>query len=375
MQFASLNVYNSMESVVRTVLPGDADDGSWTSDMFVHWPQVLFESRTSRSGLVPLSCNGYSMYVPFEYLLAVRESLCPARSPTVEDGRPQVGDSAAPAVVEPRRREPLPRRKAEDLRERIASSSQLDGRTARRPERGARSGGEVDALESTRMAPQGRAEPRVRSPGRTSAEPRSDRGRRTGAAREPRSATPRSAGGASRAEPQSRPATAPSSRPSAREPASGSRAGDASRAGSRRADLRPMRAAVVGRRKSNEARPPPTFGGGGLFSGEESMKLEANRPRGDGVAAPASGWWSGGRRSAGKKRRAVSGLGLLGSRRTGVRRPRGAGAGPRPGAGRARGEPHRAGFSREIAPATGCSPRSTAPASPASRPPSTGPTA
>lgn len=227
MHFASANAYRAMESVASMVLPSTADDGSWTSDMYVHWPNVLYDSRSRGAGLVPLSCNGYTMYVPLQHLLAAREAICTASAPRPGADQPQPGDSAS--SVEPRRRAPLlPKRQAEELRERISSSTQLEGPRARRPQEGARSGAEADRVERARVAPRG---DRGRSQAAPSREPRSAT---------PRSATPRKADGA-RAEPRSRPAATPSRGTTAREPVSrpATRSGDAPRAGSGRPSCDP----------------------------------------------------------------------------------------------------------------------------------------
>ena len=72
-----------------------------------------------------------------------------------------------------------------------------------------------------------------------------------------------------------------------------------------------------------------------------------------------------------REARRVPRLGLLGPPDPRLRRPGGARADPRPRARRARRQPHRAACSPATAPATSCSRRCTAPASPTSRPPST----
>ena len=227
-QFAAFNAYGAMETLATMVLPSAVNDDGWTSDMYVHWPEVLHDRRSA--GLVPLTCNGYTMYVPFEQLLAVRQAIC---GPMDESPTPPVvpGDSAGgeTGIVQPKRRAPLPKAQAAELRERITSSTQLE---RRQPEeaRGARSASE--RFRGVREVEPLGAEPRARSGVRAGQQGRAarDRGADAGSA-EPRSAPP-----------PSRPAAEPS-RPAVREPAARPipRSGDAPRAQPRRPGCDPCR--------------------------------------------------------------------------------------------------------------------------------------
>jgi hypothetical protein len=96
--FASYNPYHTMERLAETVLPTMQYDGSWTTDLYVHWPEAI--SATPADRHVLLSCNGYRVYVRIEYLARVHQTLCgqqeaqPVRGDTVTAPRGP-GDSAA----------------------------------------------------------------------------------------------------------------------------------------------------------------------------------------------------------------------------------------------------------------------------------------
>jgi hypothetical protein len=130
--FGSFSAYSTMEDLARLSLPSLADDGSWTTDMYVEWPNVI--SREPGRRRVLLRCNGYEMYVPFEYVEAVQAMVCNAQDEAEERARED-------PVAKPKPRQPLPAdgetggsqeeirtmdpRTRQALVERISSSSQL----------------------------------------------------------------------------------------------------------------------------------------------------------------------------------------------------------------------------------------------------------
>jgi hypothetical protein len=204
MQFASLNAYSSMERLATLVLPSTADDGSWTTDLYVHWPNVLYDSRSGRRDLVQVRCNGYSMLVPVRQIAAVRASLCGALDDSNrKPATPQPSDSAGGGeIVAPKRRQPLPKSQATELHERITSSTQLEEAERRRaePRAGSR---EVNLRERSG----GRAEPRAGS-SEPRTRPAADAGPRA-EPREPSARPPTRSGDTPRAEPRGRPSCDP----------------------------------------------------------------------------------------------------------------------------------------------------------------------
>jgi hypothetical protein len=139
-RFASLSPYTTMESLARLSLPSLENDGSWTTDMYVSWPSVIYTDPGERRVLV--RCGQYAMYVRVGYVQAVRSVIC---DPSAEE-RPELPESpdGDRPVVRPDSREALPAdtddaderrpvspQERQAIRERIASSSQLAAPTAR----------------------------------------------------------------------------------------------------------------------------------------------------------------------------------------------------------------------------------------------------
>lgn len=144
--FASFSAYSAMERIAELTLPVLADDGTWTTDMYVEWPNVLFSEPAARRVLV--SCNGYAMYVAAGYVNVVRSMLCdPARDRRQLDEDDQSeNDGEDRPVVRPRGRTPIaPQPEADQVdetgkltqaerravRDRLGYSSQLAGPAAR----------------------------------------------------------------------------------------------------------------------------------------------------------------------------------------------------------------------------------------------------
>jgi hypothetical protein len=100
--FASFSAYSTMEEIARLTLPSLADDGSWTTDVYVDWPAVI--SREPTRGSVLMRCNGYEMYVPFEYVPMVQAAVCDAQDKAEE----RAEEEGKKGVTKPGAREPLP---------------------------------------------------------------------------------------------------------------------------------------------------------------------------------------------------------------------------------------------------------------------------
>lgn len=230
LDFASLNAYSTMERLVRLAVPDVEDETSWTTDLYVEWPDVLYDSPRARERLVALHCNGYSMYVPLDMLLAARASLCGRNDGERPNTRPGNGQDST--VAQPGARTPLPPEQSTDrqpwiapkdrlrepLRERITRSTQLepDDESARPRDADApgwRAGPRIDGGrisgrgDSPRSGGSTRARPSDDSPSPKPAEPRTDP--KPSAPRvEPR-VEPRPA---PRAEPRTAPAPSPTPR-------------------------------------------------------------------------------------------------------------------------------------------------------------------
>jgi hypothetical protein len=143
--FASFSAYNTMEDLARLTLPAIVDDGSWTTDMYVEWPSVIYTEPGQNRVL--LRCGGYAMYVPRAYLQAARAAIC--NIDDVGETPDEAAEGEGEPVVKPGSRRPLPadaeaagpgtveeiqpvtpaQRKA--LVERLTSSNQLGAPTAR----------------------------------------------------------------------------------------------------------------------------------------------------------------------------------------------------------------------------------------------------
>ncbi len=196
-RFASWNPYSLMDDLAEAVLPAMVDDESWTSDVYVQWPEPP-ALRDARTRLVGVRCgDGRVFYVPLAYLGQASQG-CPATTtrqdtttrsdtatirklperpriqPRREDGdesrervirtrwqeRPQVErrDRAARSEDEPRRVEPRPEVRRPDRPERSEPRPEV-----RRPEHPER----VERVEP-RPAPEAR--PAVERPERPTPE-------------------------------------------------------------------------------------------------------------------------------------------------------------------------------------------------------------
>jgi hypothetical protein len=219
--FMSMSAYNTMEDLAQLALPSLVNDGSWTTDMYVDWPSVI--SQEPARGRIFVSCNGYEMYVPIEYLMAVQAAIC---EPLDEAQKKTSDEEPEPEVVKPKARQPLPADgavggaaeaiRAPDVRdrraviERISSSSQL-GRPVGRPivDGGRTEVGRPGARSRPEMGPgsassSGRGASRGAVAG-ASSRPSGDSGGSAGAAPAAAPAAPSGGGGG---------VSAPSSRPS-----------------------------------------------------------------------------------------------------------------------------------------------------------------
>lgn len=142
--YNSFSAYSTMERLARLALPSVADDGSWTTDMYVEWPNVI--GNEPERGRVLMECAGYVMYVPVAYVRAVQAMVCDAR----EEAEKEAAEEEREPVVRPRAREPIPADpqggETEEIRtmdpkalvERISSSTQLTEPVTRRPVSGGR---------------------------------------------------------------------------------------------------------------------------------------------------------------------------------------------------------------------------------------------
>lgn len=131
-QFASISAYDTMERLAELAVSDLENDGSWATDFYVEWPQVIYD-RPARDRVL-ISCNGYSMYVSMAYLALVQEQIC-SRDREVAEPQPAQPDSTKPATPSPRK--PLPedpehvetrpqnREARQRLMEKVASSAQL----------------------------------------------------------------------------------------------------------------------------------------------------------------------------------------------------------------------------------------------------------
>jgi hypothetical protein len=124
--------YAAMEGLAELTLPSMIDDGSWTTDFYVFWPQVLHDRRGSRDVLV--RCNGYEMLVPYQFVSRVQREICGRRAEEAPQGpRPADPGPDSTDIEQPDRRAPIPAA-TEPGRERIVSSRQLQQPRSSRPE-------------------------------------------------------------------------------------------------------------------------------------------------------------------------------------------------------------------------------------------------
>lgn len=213
--FLGTSPYRTLERIAEVALPGLPDDGSWTSDVYVHWPQAL--STRYADGYVPISCGGYGAWVSLEAYSYAYSVLCDNNRPaTPTPGSNPGSDSTStgtPGVVEPERRPPG-EPEAGPIGRRVRASVQLegeDGRAARAPV--------ADAPDRSRAARE-RARARGGDPYRGVESARSG------------NTTRGSGGGAPRAAPAASPSGPSSRAPATAQPAPGS-GGSSSGAGER----------------------------------------------------------------------------------------------------------------------------------------------
>lgn len=144
--FLSFSAFNTMEAIAREVVPSLPDDGSWTSDMYVEWPNVIHSEPGQARVLV--ECAGYAMYVAREHVALVRSQVCdaverhePKEPNDHDDGREPIdegeegdddpvrsGTRSALAATEAGRGPD--RSMSAMLRERVSSSTQLSAASA-----------------------------------------------------------------------------------------------------------------------------------------------------------------------------------------------------------------------------------------------------
>ena len=76
-RFASWNPHSLMDDLAEAVLPAMVDDNSWTSDVYVQWPEPP-ALRNPGTRLVAVRCGeGRVFYVPLAYLAQASQA-CPA---------------------------------------------------------------------------------------------------------------------------------------------------------------------------------------------------------------------------------------------------------------------------------------------------------
>jgi hypothetical protein len=140
LQFTGFNAYETMERIAEMTIPVPGDAESWSTDLYVEWPNVLFNTPVAGRTLVPLRCGNYRMYVPVDRVLEVDTWVChPERIESNAPEAPQSPTDSA-ATARPRPRAPLPPRSkpapatpadqraaSKVVHERIMASTQLDG--------------------------------------------------------------------------------------------------------------------------------------------------------------------------------------------------------------------------------------------------------
>lgn len=104
--FASYSAYAAMEDLARLTLPHLAEEGSWTTDMYVEWPSVIF--RDPGQGRVLLRCGGYEMFVSRAYLATVQSVICERNVDQLPESGDDDGEADEEAVKKAGTREPLP---------------------------------------------------------------------------------------------------------------------------------------------------------------------------------------------------------------------------------------------------------------------------
>jgi hypothetical protein len=103
-RFRSQDAHSSMQQLVDIAVPRNARPGSWTTDMYVHWPEVLDAPLRDRERRVILTCDGRSYSVPINMLDHARRTLCPV----VDEMGPGHGPPKDTAeIAQPDRRTPI----------------------------------------------------------------------------------------------------------------------------------------------------------------------------------------------------------------------------------------------------------------------------
>jgi hypothetical protein len=240
LQFTGFNAYETMERIAEMTVPVPGDQESWSTDLYVEWPNVLFDAPVPGRTLVPLRCGSYRMYVPVDRVLEVDTRVChPERMESPNAPQPPLpSDSSRP--VTPRPRAPVPpagkpapasprpagQRVTNAVSERIMASAQLEDESAGargmpqdRPARQRITEARERARPGSRSNPRG-GDPEVRSGGaRSSAASASAASARTATGSSGRtssgSASPKPA-----APPSPAPAPAPAPAPRTPEPSS-----------------------------------------------------------------------------------------------------------------------------------------------------------
>jgi hypothetical protein len=127
-ELAAYNAFSTMERLAQVALPSTAPDGSWTSDVYMHWPQAVSSAPAPRHVL--LTCNGYQVHVRLEYLALVQQTLCAPQS-NAPTAAPSDTAGAPSGEVIPRRRAP-PEPDRGSVSEQVRTSAQLEeGRSMR----------------------------------------------------------------------------------------------------------------------------------------------------------------------------------------------------------------------------------------------------
>jgi hypothetical protein len=150
-RFATYSPFTAMEQLADLALPAHVDDASWSSDVYVHWPQAL--SRDPVPGYVQVNCGNYSVFVLPQHIWRVTEALCRAGDPNAVPGD---STGVEPGVVEPQRRPPA---QADEIRSRVRASSQLEeGGEVRRGATARAGGNPVEGAWRERPTTEGRAD-------------------------------------------------------------------------------------------------------------------------------------------------------------------------------------------------------------------------
>lgn len=134
-RFASWNPYSLMDDLAEAVLPAMVDDNSWTSDVYVQWPEPR-ALRDSRTRLVAVRCsNGRIFYAPLEYLTEGSQA-CPV-AVTRSDTTARADTAAIRKLPERPRIQPR-RGDAVESRERVIRARLQERPQGERPDRPAR---------------------------------------------------------------------------------------------------------------------------------------------------------------------------------------------------------------------------------------------